>query len=169
MLHTLPQECLGEYNMGSKGTSEITLQERKIIERSLAEGIAEAKIGMNLGRSKKTIYNEIKRYKKEHEPGTPYNAEIAQQDAMKRKALRSEKNKKAITEEQDNIIRSSIAQQIPINIIRRLSGLSYYRLMGHINTIKIQYQAFPGASLHERIEAVEQHIIIIIEQLRRLK
>jgi hypothetical protein len=152
--------------MGGGRKIFLSFEERKVIEECLQRGEdRNAIIGRRLGRWSSCIRNERRRYGK-----IPYSAAEAQKVAISTALKRIEKLKKGLTPYQIRIIESGIATGSTKTRIRNLVGCSYISLERYLDEHNLVCRSpLQLKPLEERVESLEQHISIILDQIKELR
>ena len=150
--------------MAGKGTTELTLEERKQIEFLLKNGYRTGGIAKILQRSHSCIKQEI--CKNGHR--ADYNAMIAHEAAIIRKKSRFSKLKGNCTEEEIALIMEGVNQGYSINKISITSGTSPWKVAGYLRDNNIKHIPKGYLGFENRIQSLEMQVEILIEQIRRL-
>lgn len=151
--------------MAGKGSTELSFEERKEIERLLKEGRATGYIAFILERSHSCIKQELRR-----SGGREfYDAICANNLSIERNKEKKEKLKKPFSLEQMDIINQGVAQGWSQNKIRALAGVSHWKIAKYFKDNQIKYVPKNYTSFEQRIESLEQQIEIILDEIGRLR
>lgn len=151
--------------IGWKKITQLSLPERREIERMLKEGFSAKSICQTLKRSYTTILDEIRRAGGvDH-----YNAEKAHKGARERKMGRLGVGKKPTTfsEQQIITIKDCINQGISAPRICKKMKIGHARLHRFLNERQIDVGHSTKITIIERLEALEEQMKIMLEQVKK--
>ena len=151
--------------IGGKKITELTLAERREIERMLKEGITAKVIHQQMDRSYTTILAEIKR-----SGGVDhYNAVKAHKDARERKMNRLGVGRKSWTfsEEQIIMIKHLINDGETAALICKKMKVGRERLYKFFNQQQIDVGHSTRFTVIERLDALEEQVKILSEQVKK--
>jgi len=150
--------------MGAKGSFEISLEERKSIEKLVSLGWTIGAIASSIGRSHSGVKLELKRNGGRHN----YNALKAQEAHAAARRARTAHKQKGFTSEQLQIIKEGLDRGDPYTQIMERSGVTIYMLKQYVKRNGIVAKKMNYASFIERIEAIESQIEIILDLIKEL-
>lgn len=144
---------------------ELTLEDRKEVQRLISLGTKLVGISDLMDRALSCIGKEIRRnggYAK-------YNAEDAHAEHLRRKEKKHSHLFKKFSDIQLDIINEGIKNNLSMTRISRNADCSYESLRSYIELKGINYTVKAYAGIEARIASLEAQMEIVLEQLRRIK
>lgn len=150
--------------MVGKGATELSEEDRVEIEKFLKMGYKIGGIAQILGRSHSGIKLEISRN------GTKetYNAATAHQAAIARKEAGRRKKEKNLTPQQIEEINKLLKDNLSINKICKLSGVTYHRVTSYLNRNNLTSTPMHYTGFDMRIRALEAQMGIVLEKIKEM-
>lgn len=150
--------------MARKGSKELSFEERKIIERLLKENYKTRSIASCLGRSFSGVNQEITRGGGK----SKYDAARCQIEADARKKAKNLKISKNFSESEILALNKAISEELSINAITLTTGISNHRVNVYLKNEKISYKKRNFSGVLERLDALEEQIVIISERIEEI-
>ena len=151
--------------MAKKFLRGFSLEERCLIEKLIKENYFIKDIANILERSVSGIKNEISKNLGKNN----YCAQNAHQFALEREKQKSRKLQKKITPEQLDVINQGMAEGWTNNKISNISGISHWKLSKYFKENNIQPQSKNYISFESRIDALEDQMELLFNQIREIK
>ncbi len=151
--------------MAGKGSHEVNVDERKIIEKCLSEKMKTGKIADILSRSHSCIKQEIKK----NGGRAKYSADRSQHEYELRQEAKKIKIRKELTEEQENILLKGIEEEWSVNRISLAIDINHTTVAAIIRRRGISLKKKNYTHFVERLSALEYQIDIILETLEEMK
>jgi len=149
--------------MAGKGSSELKLSERIIIEEMLRAGAKTGTIAASLSRSHSGVKCEIRRSGGREN----YCAHTAQKISDLNKENRIRALRKGFSEEEARLITAGVGEGWSRNKIATNVGCTHHRLRQFLKQMDMKTLPKNYVAFEERISALEQQVEIILEIMEK--
>lgn len=151
--------------MSGKGSTDLRLEERRMIEKLLKDGRVNGNIAYHINRTVSCVKKEILR----NGGRLHYSAVKAQEAADLRKESKNAKISKSLLPSEQELVKKLALEGHSINSIRSKTAISRHLLIKFLRQSEIAVKSRNYLSFEERITQLEMQMEILIDALRELK